>query len=268
MFDDCCLLLRGEFFIKDSSFECAKNTNAFDSCGEKNSQYIKIGNTSSCEINIDSFVFGKENIFNKVSPENRIGINKVNISLMVECVNKENILQAFYGEEKVEESNSINERLCFSKTNPFIITKYNPKNLVISLLDSFGNLLSFLIEGTDYNISGSKIELINMPGIDARTSTLMLDYDFIPENTMSFDLFSRKPKYKDVFFKGFNVENNNSMEVRFYRVLFAPIANFDLITKDQFFNLPLSGVVEESNNGFFKITQQKDISNEPGSPIY
>lgn len=264
---ECCLLLRGEFFIRDSLFECAKSPNHED-CDEKSAQYIKVGNTSTCEVRVDSQVVGRENIFNRANPKSRLLINGVDLNLIIECVSRDNLLQAFYSENDVEDSFSVSDRVCLDRENPFIFTKYTPSGLAITALDSFGNEVRPLIEGIDYTLNGSKIELLTLSTLDEIVENLSIDYSFDPSTVLSFRPFSATPKYKDVFFKGENKANGDPVEVRFYRVLFNPLRSFDLISKDQFFNLPLEGVVEESNQGYFKLTLQKGGGNGPGSIIY
>lgn len=263
--EECCLLLRGEFFIREALPECPP---VGDLCEEKNAQYVKVGNTSTCEIEIDSRIMGRENVFNRVNPKNRVAIDRVGINITIECVNKKNLIEAINGTEIKEESSSIKERFCFSRSNNFLITKYRPENLVVSALDSFGNLVRFLIEGVDFTRDGSKIEIINFDNIDPIVESLELEYEFSENKIFSINALSGFSKYKDIFFKGKNISDNTDVEVRFYRVLLSPMGGFDLISKDQFFNLPLVGVVEESNNGYFRLTQQEEGSDESGSVIY
>ena len=75
------------------------------------------------------------------------------------------------------------------------------------------------------------------------------------------------PSYKDIMFVGENVADGEKVAVRFFRVLFQPISQFDLISKGSFLNLPLNGVVEESKYGWFKF-EKDGIDGISTGPIY
>lgn len=263
--DECCLLLRGDFFIRDSLHECPPNLEKCDNL--KSAGFSKIGNTSTCEVNIESRIVGKENPYHRVSPENRLAIDLVLISLTIECVSKNNLLLGFMGKQSINEKESLREIACFQRDKSHYLLQSLPHDLMVAGVDSFGNIVQILHADDDFILEENNLEILNIQDIDERVSRLVFNYDVVSSEVFTMAALKGMTRYKDVIFKGRNVSNDEAVEARFFRVLFNPLSQFDLISKDQFFNLPLNGIVEESNNGYFTLKTMRK-NDESGVIIY
>lgn len=258
-----CLFFRGDFFIRNSPHECPPRP---DNCSPRLGAFRKIGNTSSFQVSIDSVVIGKENTFNRVKATNRTAIRAVSLSMTIETASRENLLFAFDAIQDEITKESIDERFCFDASQEYIILSYAPINDSLLLLgkDSFGNIVQVFSEGFDFKRNGS---LIDLDIVDPDVKTITASYDFNNTNIFSFKLKDNNKRYKEIFFKGFNIVDNSPVELKFYRTLFNNISSFEIMSNGQFFNLPLNAVVEESNQGYFEmsIIGEKD---ESGIVIY
>lgn len=256
----CCLYLRGEFFIRNSPHECPPFK---DACNPKLGTYRKIGNTSSCQVTINSEIIGSENQFNRVNPKNRLAISSVNLNLQIECANKENLLLAFGSVEKKIETESFNERILYCGKDSIAFLSMPPRNLVLTALSVYGEAIATL-STDDYSLRGSRVTFLNVP---EDTRTILASYD-TNVTASAIELKDLTPKYHEIFFDGYNVEDNRRVELRIARVLFTPVAESDFISKENFFSLPLQGVVEKSNQGFLSLMFIGDEDGSDESVIY
>lgn len=269
---ECCLFLRGELFIADALPECSNESDGLTGCGETSLNYRKVGNTSSIQVQINSLIIGRENKFNKVDPSSRVSVSGVNLSLVVNCANKLNLLQSLYAVTNTLEDDTKTEHFCVCseiKEDKFLLLKYTPirESAIVTLRDPLGNELMILEEGEDFLLSGNKIEIIKDNGSDGDVIAI----EYLVDNSKIYEakFFSAIPSYKDVRFIGKNyaTDSDETYDIRFFRVLFQPIASLEFISNGDFFNLPLESVVEESRNGYFKMTKNGE-DYEPVSPIY
>lgn len=268
--EDCCLFLRGEVYLADASSECSPGITGLSGCGELPKTYTKLGNTSLLEANVASSVIGRENIFNKAVERSRVNIESVSLDLTIECASMSNMVQAFFGDKVKYDSDEREDRFCFSKSDKtYLLTRLPSGDHTVALLDSFGNTTTFLVEGVDYLLTDNKVTLVNPESLPDAV-TLEVTYAFESVRSYELNALELSPTYKELVFVGKNAtgESDETFEVKYFRVLFAPLAVFDLISKGQFLNLPLTGTVEESINGWFKIKRQFGGSNESGSVIY
>lgn len=256
-----CYYLRGEFFIRNSPFECPPIKEV---CNPKIGTYRKIGNTSSCQLTINSQIIGNENQFHRVSPKNRLAVTGVNLNLQIECSNKENLLMAFNGDKREINNESYSEKIQYCGKDSISFLTMPPQNLVLIALDTYGDEIYTLIEDIDYLLDGSKVTFLNVP---EETRTIWATYESDQE-VNSFDLKNFNSKYHEIFFNGHNIEDKRKVELKIWRVIFAPITDSDFISKDNFFTLPLQGIVEKSNQGYARLTffGENDGTNE--STIY
>lgn len=254
---ECCLFLRGDLFIAESPLECSKGVDDSFGCTEKTLTYRKLGNSSTCEVMINSEIYGKENPFNKVNPKARMNIMGMNLNITMDCVTKENLALAFMATEKKKTSDEVKDLVCFCRCiekGDTIILSETPvvDDMEVSIKDAFGNILQYLVNGIDYRIEDKKLIIIDAESFNENAITIQVVYRYELETTYELDSLMMNPSYKDVMFVGENVADGEKVSVRFFRVLFQPISQFDLISKGSFLNLPLNGVVEESKYGWFK----------------
>lgn len=268
--EECCLFLRGEVYFANATSECSANVDSLSGCGEQVKSYVKVGNTSLLEANVSSAVIGRENVFNKSLAKSRVNIDRVELNITIECVSRHNLIHAFYGDQVEYELSTKEDRFCFTQEDKTYILSRVPTELTVSLVDGMGFHIIDLIENIDYTIDGNKLNVLDAELMPPEAVTLVADYEFENINSYEIDALSLEPQYKEVVFVGRNAagDNDELIEVKYFRVLFKPIETFDLISKGTFFNLPLSGVVEESNNGWFKIKRQFGENDELGSIIY
>lgn len=269
---ECCLFLRGDLFVADSPLECSKGVNGLLGCGEKPLTYRKLGNSSTCEVLINSEIYGKENVFNRVDPSSRMNIMGMNLNITLECVTKENLLLSLLGTENKRSSDTKKDLICFCRCfvdGDVIILSEVPlvDDLTVSLKDAFGNVLQVLIPEIDFTIEDNKLLLKNTDLYDEKGITIQAEYKYEIQTSYEIEALSNQSKYKDIVFVGKNASDDELVTVRFFRVLFQPINQFDLISKGTFLNLPLNGVVEESNNGWFKF-EKDGLDGSTSGPIY
>ena len=255
----CCVFTRGEFYIRDAA-----------PCGslpalvcEGQGPFKKIGNVSSAIVDISGTVLGKENEFNPADPESRIEIQGVNLSITMNCASSKNLLQALYGATEESDSGSHILDFCFTSLSsddffPFEFKGVDQETVVVYLRNS-GGVVSTLVLGTDYLVNSSGVQIISdsIDPLDSTTIRLAYSYDTASFNGIEFQ--SLFPKYKEIYFKGTNYGDDelSMFDAKFYRVLFAPLNTFDLITRDEFFTISLVGSVEKHQSKWFKITKQE-----------
>lgn len=257
----CCVLTRGEFFLKDLSIP-------EDLCGivceDPNRPYKKLGNVSSCVVEILGSVIGRENEFNIADPKSRQEILGVNLSITLNCASYRNLAQALFSGKDISESGSHSEEFCIgslSDCDMFNFSKLKAINesVVVTLKNGRGDEIKTLEVDVDYKVTQSGVEIIS-DSIDSLGATsLVLSYDYDNEGFHGIDFLSKFQGYKSLYFKGVNYDKSDGalFDAIFHRVLFAPVNQFDLITRDEFLTLNLVGVVERKNGDWFKITKQE-----------
>lgn len=261
----CCVLTRGEFLISDWNSSNCNGGIPDILCDTRPKPYRKVGNVSSCNIEIQTEVLGKENKYNPISDTcARVQILGVNLTVTFDCASRENLYRALYSEKKEADSGNHVIDYCIDSLNEcdfFIFQKQQAleSGLGVYLKDASGNVVKQLVQDTDFRFYKSGIEIINN-SIDIEDAvTLRLVYAYNNDGYYSFDFLSQKQGYKSLFFKGTNFASNEGamFNALFHKVLFAPVENFDLITQDSFLTLTLRGSVEKDNNSWFKITKQE-----------
>lgn len=268
--NNCCLFLRGEVFITDATEECSQDITGLDGCLERPKSFTKLGNTSLLEFSVVSDIIGRENIFNKALERSRVNIEAVTINMTLECASKKNIIQAFFGDEINYEINEKTDTFCFDPGAETYILSRVPIEETVFLTDAFGNPVYFLTKDLDYTIVDNKLKVLDADLMPSSAVNIKVEYSFENLESYEIDALRLEPKYKEILFVGKNAtgESEEVFELRCFRVLLKPIETFDLISKGAFFNLPLIGVVEESNNGWFKLKRQFRGKDELGNIIY
>lgn len=256
MSNACCVFTRGEFFIRDAVSDCADGV--LVSCmGEP---FRKLGNISSGLIEIDAEIIGRENQFNWADPASRNMILGVNISLSLNCASDKNIVLSLLGKETLPVSGVFAQQYCPNLSSemfiPFTKKGVDRDTLVVSLKNDL-DVIKTLVEGVDYLVSNSGVQFIS-DSIDIEDSNILdVYYSYEEDGYSSTEFNDQAPVYKEIYFKGTNLgEGSESMfDALFYRVLFAPITQMDLITRDEFLTLNLSGKVERKDGHWFNITK-------------
>lgn len=260
----CCVLSRGEFYISDWKSSCDDGIFGLD-CQTVAKPFKKIGNVSSCLIEIQAEILGKENEFNPLSDTcPRTLINGVNLTLTIPCASRQNLYRALYGEVKAADSGRHVKEFCIdslSECDFFTFEKQQAfsTNLDVFLVDEADVVLEELVVDVDYKYTRSGIEILR-DDIDTTDAVkLRLAYDYNNEDFYDIDFGSKFQGYKTLFFKGtnFNDEDRSMFDAVFHKVLFAPVSQFDLISSNEFLTLSLSGSVEKTNGSWFKITKQE-----------
>lgn len=253
----CCVFTRGEFYIRDAPSICAGPSLVCDAV----SGFRKMGNVSSGLIEIEGTVVGRENKFNPAMPESRLEVLGVNLSLSVTCASKENLIRALAGSNQVTDSGHHVEDFCFDSLDDCMFYPFSHKgasNIVVSLRKDMEEV-KILSEASDYLVSSSGIKIINN-NIDTGTGNVIrLSYDYNDEDFYSVELMSKAPNYKELYFKGLNYGDDSLklFDAQFYRVLFSPINQLDLITSNDFLTLNLVGTVENTSGKWFEIKRQE-----------
>lgn len=259
----CCVLTRGEFFISEWAGSC--NGLSELECDQQKA-FKKLGNVSSCIVEIDSEVIGMENKYNPLSDTcARTSTRAVRLQISLSCASKENLLRALYSEEQEPDSGSHVEDYCIdslSECDFFPFSKYlvDPESLTVYLRDAMGEVEGTLVLGTDYKYSKSGIEILRDDIVIGDAVILRLAYDYNNANYHEISFLKKIHGYRTLFFKGTNYDSSEGalFDAIFNKVLFAPISQFDLISGDDFLTLNLTGVAERDGDSWFKITKQED----------
>lgn len=258
----CCTFTRGEFFIRDAAEQCIGGVSGIG-CGIGKS-FKKIGNVSSGLIEIMGSVLGKENEFNPADPDSRVEVLGVSLTLSVSCTSHKNLREALISEKTEQGPSSYAQdfALCDSieEGDFFNFDKkgVDPESVIISLVHN-ASVVGTLVPEIDYLVNSSGVQIMR-DGIDLNDAQILrFNYDYDDTGFYDFSLLSAKPKYKEIYFKGINYAEGSEtlFDAQFYRVLFAPINQMDLITRDEFLTINLTGSVEKQDSQWFKITKQE-----------
>lgn len=259
----CCVLTRGEFFIGDWEGSCIGGLSEI-LCNGTPRPLKKVGNVTTCLVQIDSRVLGKENQFNPLSKTcSRVQVAGVDISITMTCASRSNLYRALYGEKPPADSGTHIKDFCFETLEscdffPFEKQQALESNLHVYLRDALGNVVSELVRDVDFSFSTSGIELLQDLDPD-NASILRLSYEYNNADFYEIDFLKKYIGYKKLHFKGTNyAEAEGGMfDAIFNKVLFAPINQFDLITSDGFFTITLTGSVEKDDGSWFKLIKQE-----------
>lgn len=252
----CCVFTRGEFFMRDAVSECADGI--LVSCvGEP---FRKVGNVSSGLIEIDAEIIGRENQFNLADPASRNMILGVNLSLSLNCASDKNLILSLLGQENIPVSGLFSQQYCPNISSEMFVP-FEKKGVDASsvqvVLNKDLDLVFTLVEGLDYLVSRSGVQFIR-DDIDIQDANILnVSYFYDETGYTSIEFNQESPKYKEIYFKGTNFadEDGEIFDAIFYRVLFAPISQMDLITRDEFLTLNLAGKVEKKDGRWFNITK-------------
>jgi len=262
---ECCVLTRGEFFISDNCSDeggCDGGLSEIICNTEKG--FKKVGNVSSCVVEITSQIIGKENEYNKTTSLcARTQVTGINISITFNCASRANLFRAMYAEIPAVGSGPATQDFCISELNEddfFVFSKKlaTKASVVVGLYDPMGNLVKTLVEDLDYRYEPYGITIAQEIDIED-ASILKLSYNFNTAGYYEIDFLSKYQGYKTLYFKGTNYDSDEGtmFDAVFHKVLFAPISTFDLITRDEFLTLTLSGSVEKQNGSWFTLTKQE-----------
>lgn len=256
----CCVFTRGEFYMRDAA-PCGSVSELFCSA---QGPYKKIGNVSSAIVQIQGTVIGKENEFHPADPESRIEILGVNMSITMNCASKKNLMQALFAQDQESDSGTRVTDFCFTDSIdsndffPFEFKGVDPESVTVYLRTTLG-VVKTLVLGDDYLINSSGVQIVN-DSIDPEGATIVrLAYSYDTADFSGIEFQTLFPKYKEIYFKGTNYGDGEAslFDAKFYRVLFAPINQFDLITRDEFLTISLVGSVEILDGKWFNITKQE-----------
>lgn len=233
-------------------------------CNTMGSSFKKIGNISSCLVEVIGEVIGTENEFNKAPADSRVLIERVNISLSILCSSTKNLIWALLSETQEDETAMghvqdfcITEDLSECDFYPFDFKGVDAGSVAV-YLKTDDVVDSTLVEGTDYEVSGSGVSILHDIAIGS-SNTLRIAFTYTNASFPSIKFNTKLAKYREIYFKGVNYgEGNESLfDARFYRVLLAPVNQLDLITRDEFMTLNLTGVVEPQEGQWFTIDKQE-----------
>lgn len=258
----CCVFTRGEFYIRDAVGDC---TDSFldIACGV-GGPFKKLGNVSSGLIEIQGSVIGRENEFNLADPESRVEILGVNLTLSLSCASAVNLRQALLSDiSEVDDGLKVQDFCIPDGLEEDDFFPFNSKgadpDTVAVYLRTDEDTLSTLVEGTDYLVNSSGVQIIrdDIDTIDATIVRIEYNYDTAGYEELIFN--SAAPKYKEIYFKGVNLGEGSEdlFDAELYRVLLAPTSQMDLITRDEFLSINLAGTVEKHAGKWFKITKQE-----------
>ena len=263
---ECCVFTRGEFFIRDAIVNNCADENPYSECENQlfkkfGKPYRKLGNISSGLVEIDAQIIGKENQFNLADPESRNLVAGVNLSLSLNCAGDKNLILSLLGEDSVSVAGIGSQEYCIALGSdlfiPFEHKGVDKDTLVVGLYKDNTLVVPF-VEGVDYLFSPSGVQFIRDDIDPLDTNFLKLSYSYDDAPFRVYDFNAVPPKYKEVYFKGINFSADVEGEIfdgHFYRVLFAPISQIDLITRDEFLTLNLIGTVEKFDGRWFNITR-------------
>lgn len=261
----CCVLSRGEFFLADWKGSCVGGLSELFCGPGPNKPFKKLGNVSSALVEISAEVLGKENKFNPISDTcARQVVRGVNITVSLACASKENLIRALYSDRQVSDSGNHVVDYCIDSLDtcdffPFERQQAKEDSLTVYLRNPRGIVVAVLEPLVDYQFTPSGIKIIR-DDIDLDgASKLRLAYQYDNQNFFEMEFLRQFQGYKEIFFKGTNYGDGEQamFDARFYKVLFAPVETFDLITQDGFLTLTLRGSVEEDQDKWFKITKQE-----------
>lgn len=257
---ECCVFLRGEMFMSDFDGSCDSSDFV---CGSNQRPYKKLGNTISCNLQIESQILGTENKHLKSdSTCPRSIISGIAITLVLACISKENLLKALYSIKAPIDSGNTTDSFCIESLDegdfyPFRKKKALEETVEVKLT-KVGGEVAVLVLGTDYRISKSGVELLQ--DVDILDATeIEISYAFQTEGFNVFDFASKKIGYKSLYFKGTNYGEDELtlFDADIPKVLFRPLSGLDLINSGEFFTITLEGVVEKSGSTWFKLTKQE-----------
>lgn len=259
----CCVLTRGEFFISDWKMQCPPEGGDL-LCAIPNG-YKKLGNVSSCSIDNNVQVLGTENEFNPLSDASaRVMIDGVEVTIVLNCASKDNLYRALYGIAPEPDEGTHTVAYCFDTLEscdffPFQKHEADTETVVVTLKDIAGLISKVLIVDIDYSVSVSGIEIINDEIVLGDGVTLNITYDYDNVDSHEINFVSQYQGYKSLYFKGSNFDGGGEamFDAIFYKVLFSPIGEFDLITGDDFFTITLKGSVEKDQGSWYKITKKE-----------
>lgn len=261
----CCVFTRGEFFISDWQSSCVGGLSEII-CESVPKPYRKVGNVSSCSVNITAEILGKENKFNPLDETcARTMINGVQMTISFSCASIKNLYQAMYAEKLEDDSGRHVKDFCFETLEEcmlftFDFQKASEDDLVVTLHDAEGNLESTLVVDVDYKYTQSGIEILRDDIVIGDAVTLRIAYDYDTAGFYSVDFKTKYQGYKSIYFRGTNYGGDEAavFDAVFHKVIFPPISDFDLITQDDFLTLTLSGSVEEDNGSWYKLIKQEE----------
>ena len=263
---ECCVFTRGEFFIRDAIVNNCADENPYSECENTlfkkfGKPYRKLGNISSGLVEISAEIIGKENEWNLADPESRNMVSGVNLSLTLNCTGEKNMILSLLGEESVSVSGIGSQEYCIALGSdlfiPFEHKGVDQNTLVVGLYKDNNLVVPFVVD-VDYLFSESGVQFIRDDIDQLDTNFLKLSYSYNDAAFRVYEFNQIAPKYKEVYFKGINYSSDDGSELfdgHFYRVLFAPISQIDLITRDEFLTLNLIGTVEKFDGRWFNITR-------------
>lgn len=259
----CCVFTRGEFFIRDAVGNCLDSVEDI-ACSNIGGSFKKLGNVQSGLIEVDGTVLGRENEYNLADPESRIDISSVRLTLTLSCGSSKNIRQALLGLAPESTDGSFVEDFCIGdalELDDFFPFKYKGVDLLtlnVYLRDD-DSAVATLVKDTDYLVTSSGISIINDEIDLLGADYLRLAYSYDTAGYEDIEFMSAAPRYKEIYFKGINYGDGTEelFDANLYRVLFAPINQLDLITRDEFLNINLAGTVEKFSGKWFNIKKQE-----------
>lgn len=257
---DCCVFTRGEFYIRDAPDDCEDGLLGI-SCSP-NRPFRKIGNVSSGMIGVDGGVVGRENEFNLADPESRMEIRGVNFNASIVCSSLDNLRLSLLSDKIEPRSGDTTEEFCFHPENAdsqyfFLKNRgIDPDSVDVSIWNDLVKLED-LTEDVDYLLNSGGIQIISTDyPIDA--NVIKISYEFNTAGFHEIEFLTKSPKYKEILFRGINYGESEALfDAQLFRVLLAPITETDLITRDEFLTLNLSGVVEKRLGKWFTFTKQE-----------
>lgn len=253
----CCLFSRGEFFIRESSFNCQDEDSLL--CEDK--PFISLGNISTGLIEINSQVLGKENFFNPALPKSRTVIDGVDLTVTLTCADDKNLRKAFLGVESEATDGSFVEELCVGEDADLkgMLIPFKNKGVTdLTLYLTAADTEPLEVSASEYFFDSSALNITGSLNSGSYTH-IRASYNYDSSGFMTLNSLIGDPKYYELYFKGFNMESGEGVifDAQLYKVLFNLNNVLDLISKDEFTTFTLTGSVERTTSGWFKISRSK-----------
>lgn len=234
------------------------------SCVTACSPFKKVGNVLSCNVEIVSELLGRGNQYLNPDSCPRSSITGVNLTITMGCASVRNLIQGLFGSAVDVESGSKVDEFCIEELEqsdffPFSKKQATLNTVVVRLLDEDNDEVMVLVEGVDYKLSKSGVQILKDIDI-LNASEIEIAYDYNTINFTKIKFGTLKQGYKSLYFKGTNYADGGAglFDAEFTKVYFKPMDLFNLITADEFLTITLQGVVDKVNGEFFSITKQEE----------
>lgn len=244
----CCGMYRGRMFLRDRSVP--------------NAALLPIGN-AEMEITQELTEIEVPNYQKLGGAACKIAYpESVNLAITAHCISPENLAIAFMGTQAqltpanvVEEEHTVN---AVHELIPFEKVPDRSQPIVVKSEDG----LNTYVDGEDYVVTNSGIEIIDGTTITTNAGVITVDYSYGANYVVDAQTVGQK-EFEFVF-DGINVgeAGNRQVVVKAWKVKFNPTDSFAMISGEEFANLNLTGEVLADES---KVTGSQYMKFEWGS---